>query len=44
MSGNVLPIIATILEKTALGTHRVGKMAELIEMVRDGVALGLNRA
>ncbi len=34
MSGNVLPIIATILEKTALGAHD-SEIAELIEMVRD---------
>ena len=34
MTGNVLPIIATILEKTALGAHD-SEIAELIEMVRD---------
>ena len=34
MSGNVLPIIATILEKTALGAHD-SEIAELIGMVRD---------
>jgi hypothetical protein len=34
VSGNVLPIIATILEKTALGAHD-SEIAELIEMVRD---------
>jgi hypothetical protein len=33
VSGNVLPIIATILEKTALGAHD-SEIAELIEMVR----------
>ena len=34
MSGNILPIIATILEKTALGAHD-SEIAELIETVRD---------
>jgi hypothetical protein len=34
VSGNVLPIIATILEKTALGAHD-SEIGELIEMVRD---------
>ena len=34
MTGNVLPIIATILEKTALGAHG-SEIAELIEMVRE---------
>jgi len=34
VTGNVLPIIATILEKTALGAHG-SEIAELIEMVRE---------
>lgn len=34
MSGNVLRIIATILEKTALGAHD-SEIAEMLEMVRE---------
>ena len=34
MTGNVLPIIATILEKTALGAHD-SEIVELIETVRE---------
>ena len=34
MSGNVLPIIANILEKTAFGANN-SEIAELIEQVRD---------